>query len=163
MAEEQQAASTEENKVALRPEKIYVKDVSLETPNSPTIFTQEWQPKLNFDIGQKVTKVSDDGLYEVVLVLTATTTVDDMTAYLAEVHQAGIFTIQNTEPQQLDHMLGVFCPQMLYPYACATLTDLVTRGGFPQLVLAPLNFDAIYQQRLHEAQQHAAAEQTESS
>ena len=104
-----------------------------------------------------------DGVYEVVLVLTATTTVDDTTAYLAEVHQAGIFTIQNTEPQQLDHLLGVFCPQMLYPYACATLTDLVTRGGFPQLVLAPLNFDAIYQQRLHEAQQHAATEQTESS
>ena len=163
MAEEQQAASTEENKVSLRPEKIYIKDVSLETPNSPTVFTQEWQPKLNFDIGQKVTKVSDDGAYEVVLILTATTTVDDVTAYLAEVHQAGIFTIQNTEPQQLDHLLSVFCPQMLYPFACAVLTDLVTRGGFPQLVLAPLNFEAIYQQRLHEAQQHAAAEQTESS
>ena len=163
MAEEQQAASTEENKVALRPEKIYVKDVSLETPNSPTIFTQEWQPKLNFDIGQKVTKVSDDGLYEVVLVLTATTTVDDMTAYLAEVHQAGIFTIQGTNQQQLDSLLAVFCPRMLYPYACAAMSDLVSKGGFPQLMLAPLDFESMYRQRLDEAQQNAAAQEVESS
>ena len=163
MAEEKQEAGTEENRVSLRPEKIYVKDISLETPNSPAIFTQDWKPKLNFDIGQKVAKISEEGVYEVVLALTATTTVEDKTAYLAEVHQAGIFTIHNTEPQQLDHLLGVFCPQMLYPYACAALSDLVTRGGFPQLVLAPLNFEAIHQQRLQEAQQHAAAEPGESS
>ena len=162
MAEEQQQAGQQDNRVALRPEKIYTKDISLETPNSPAMFTQEWKPELNFDIGQKAAKISDEGLFEVVLVLTATTKVGDKTAYLAEVHQAGIFTIQNTEPQQLDHLLGVFCPQMLYPYACATLTDLVTRAGFPQLVLAPLNFDAIHQQRLREAQQHASSESAET-
>ena len=163
MAEEQQEAGQQDNRVAMRPEKIYIKDISLETPNSPGMFTQEWKPKINFDIGQQVAKISDEGVYEVVLVLTATTKVDDKTAYLAEVHQAGIFTIQTTDAQQLEHLLGVFCPQMLYPYACATLTDLVTRAGFPQLVLAPLNFDAIHQQRLREAQEHAAAESAETS
>ncbi|MGB5261104.1 MAG: protein-export chaperone SecB [Gammaproteobacteria bacterium] len=163
MAEEKQSASQDENKPALRPEKIYLKDVSFETPNSPTIFTLEWQPQLNFDIGQKVAKVSDEGLYEVVLVLTATTTVNDKTAYLAEVQQAGIFTIQNTDQAQLDRLLAVVCPRMLYPYACAALSDLVSRGGFPQLLLAPLNFDALYQQRLDEAQQKAAMQASESS
>ncbi len=163
MAEEQPAASGEENKAALRPEKIYLKDVSFETPNSPTIFTLEWQPQLNFDIGQKVTKVSDEGLYEVVLVLTATTKVSEQTAYLAEVQQAGIFTIQGTDQEQLDRLLGVFCPRMLYPYACAAMSDLVSKGGFPQLLLAPLNFDLLYQQRLDGAQQNAAEQEVESS
>lgn len=163
MAEEQPAASGEENKAALRPEKIYLKDVSFETPNSPTIFTLEWQPQLDFDIGQKVTKVSDEGLYEVVLVLTATTKVGEQTAYLAEVHQAGIFTIQGTDEQQLDRLLGIFCPRMLYPYACAAMSDLVSKGGFPQLLLAPLNFELLYQQRLDGAKQNAAAQEAESS
>ena len=163
MAEEPQAAPGEENKPALRPEKIYIKDVSFETPNSPTIFTLEWQPQLDFDIGQKVAKVSDEGLYEVVLVLTATTKVGDQTAYLAEVQQAGIFTIQGTNQQQLDRLLSVFCPRMLYPYACAAMSDLVSKGGFPQLLLAPLDFESMYRQRLDEAQQNAAAQEAESS
>jgi preprotein translocase subunit SecB len=163
MAEEQPAAPGEENKAALRPEKIYLKDVSFETPNSPTIFTLEWQPQLNFDIGQKVARVSDEGLYEVVLVLTATTTVGDQTAYLAEVHQAGIFTIQGADQAQLDRLLAVFCPRMLYPYACATMSDLVSKGGFPQLLLAPLDFQSMYQQRLDVAQKNSAAQEVESS
>jgi preprotein translocase subunit SecB len=163
MVDEAQAASGDENKATLRPEKIYLKDVSFETPNSPTIFTLEWQPQLNFDIGQKVAKVSDEGLYEVVLVLTATTTVNDKTAYLAEIQQAGIFTLHAADQAQLDRMLAVVCPRMLYPYACAAMSDLVSRGGFPQLLLAPLNFDALYQQRLVEAQEKSAAEPAEST
>ncbi|MDX1696678.1 MAG: protein-export chaperone SecB [Thiohalobacterales bacterium] len=146
MAEEQQ-----ENRPAIRIEKIYLKDVSLETPNSPAVFTIDWKPALNIDIGQKVARLGDEGLFEVVLVLTATTKIDDKTAYLAEVHQAGIFTLPTADQEQLDRLLGVFCPRMLYPYASAALSDLVTRGGFPQLVLAPMNFDAVYQQRQQES------------
>lgn len=164
MAEEEQAASQDENRPVIRTEKIYLKDVSFETPNAPTIFTLEWQPKLNFNIGQKASPISED-LYEVVLTLTATTTVGDQTAYLAEVHQAGIFTLQAREQEQLDRLVGVVCPRMLYPYACAALSELVTKGGFPQLLLAPLNFEALYQQRLQEKNEQTGteAQETEAS
>ena len=115
------------------------------------------------ELGQKVAKVNEEGLYEVILVLTATTTVNDQTAYLAEVHQAGLFTIQGTDQQQLNHLIGVFCPRMLYPYASAAMSDLVSKGGFPQLLLAPLNFESLYQQRLNEAQQQANMQESETS
>jgi preprotein translocase subunit SecB len=165
MAEEEQAASQEENQPVNRVEKVYLKDVSFETPNSPTIFTVEGQPQLNFDMTQKVAKISDD-LYEVVLILTATTTVGDQTAYLAEVHQAGIFTLQTREQEKIERLISIFCPRMLYPYACAALSELVTKGGFQQLLLAPLNFEALYQQRLQEKNEQAgtgAAQETEAS
>ena len=163
MAEENQAASQEDNAPQLRAEKIFIKDVSFETPNSPSIFTEEWKPSLTFDMGQQVSKVSDD-MFEVVLVITATTVVGDKTAYLAEVHQAGLFSLQWSDQRQLDRMLGVICPRMLYPYACSAASDLVTRGGFPQLILAPLNFDALYQQRLEEVKENNdSAEAPESS
>ena len=163
MAEEDQAAAQNGNNPTVRIEKIYVKDVSFETPNSPTIFTIEWQPQLNFDFAQKAAKISDDGLYEVVLVLTATTKVDNKTAYLAEVHQAGIFTIQHDDQQKIDRVLGVFCPRMLYPYACAAMSDLVSKGGFPQLFMAPINFDAFYQQRLNEAEDNKSPQENKTS
>ncbi len=162
MAEEDQAAAQNENRPTVRAEKIYLKDVSFETPNSPTIFTIDSRPQLNFNFGQKIAKISDDGLYEVVLVLTATTKVEDKTAYLAEVHQAGVFTIQHDDQQQIGRLLGVFCPRMLYPYACAAISDLVSKGGFPQLLLAPLNFDALYQQRLNEAQENAGQQDNQT-
>lgn len=163
MAEEDQAAAQNENKPSVRAEKIYLKDVSFETPNSPTIFTIEWRPQLNFEFGQKISKVSDDGLYEVVLVLTATTKIDDKTAYLAEIHQAGIFTIQHDDQQQIDRLLGIFCPRMLYPYACAAMSDIVSKGGFPQLLLAPINFEALYQQRLNEAEENSSPQENKTS
>lgn len=150
MAEEEQAAAQDENREILRAEKIYLKDLSLETPNSPGIFTVQWQPEMSFDIAQKVSRVSEDDLYEVVLVLTATIKVGEQTAYLAEVHQAGLFTIKVNDREKLDRLLAVFCPRMLYPYAGAAISDLVSKAGFPQLLLAPVNFDNLYQQRLDE-------------
>lgn len=162
MAEEEQAAAVDENRPGLRIEKIYLKDVSFETPNSPAVFTVDWKPALNIDIGQKLARLSDEGVYEVVLVLTATTKIEDKIAYLAEVQQAGIFTLQIPDQAQLERMLHVICPNMLYPYASAALSDLVTRGGFPQLSLAPMNFDAIYQQRQQEANSDNGAAQTQT-
>lgn len=138
----------------LQTQKVYIKDVSFETPNSPKIFTLEWKPSLNLDIAQKIIELPDN-YYEVILTLTATMKVGDVTAYLAEVQQAGIFLLEGFDEDRLRNIINVFCPRLLYPYASFVISDLVTRGGFPQLVLSPVNFEAIYKQRLAEAEQQA--------
>ena len=157
MADEQQAAPQNEGEQkSIQPQKIYLKDVSFETPNSPDIFLKEWKPHLGVEFGYSAT-ATDDGLHEVVLVLTATVKVEGETAYLAEVHQAGIFSISGHSPEEIQRLHNVYCNRFLYPYACAAISDLVTRGGFPQLLLAPINFAQIYQRRLEEAQATEAA------
>ena len=128
-------------------QKIYVKDMSFETPNSPAIFTQDWRPEINLELNSQANKVTE-GVHEVVLSLTVTAKLGDNTAYLAEVQQAGIFTLQGFEEPELRPMLGAFCPGTLYPYARESVSDLVARGGFPQLVLAPINFDALYAEQV---------------
>ena len=148
--EEQPAARTEGNKKIIRPQKIYLKDVSFEAPNSPELFTKKWEPKLDVEMNQSVSMLEDD-IYEVVLVVTVTVTVEDKTAFLAEVHQAGIFVLKGHEPEALQRLQQVFCLRTLYPYAGATLSDMVTRGGFPQLLLAPMNFNALYAKKLQQA------------
>jgi preprotein translocase subunit SecB len=132
-------------------QKIYVKDMSFETPNSPAIFTQDWKPEINLELNSQATKVSD-GVHEVVVSLTVTAKLGGTTAYLVEVQQAGIFTMQGFEETELAPMLGAFCPGTLYPYARETVTDLVSRGGFPQLILAPINFDALFAQQVQKLQ-----------
>jgi preprotein translocase subunit SecB len=145
-----QSSSGESGSAVIQPQKIYAKDVSFETPNSPAIFQKGWEPALTVDLGQAVTRLGED-VYEVVLSLTATMKCGDATAYLAEVQQAGIFTIKGIEEEKLLHILNIYCPRTLYPYACSALTELVARGGFPQLMLAPVSFEAIYHQRQMEA------------
>lgn len=147
-------AGTEQPQQQFMIQKIYCKDISFETPNSPVIFTKEGQPELKVDLNTQVNNLAE-GLYEVILQVTATTEIEDKTAFLAEVHQAGIFNITGFEGQHLDGMLGSYCPNILFPYARETISDLVTRGGFPQLVLQPVNFDAIYAQHLQEKQKQA--------
>jgi len=138
-------------------QKIYLKDVSFESPNSPKSFTfQEWNPNINVQVGNAVTTVGDNQ-YEVALTITVTATQDDKTLYLAEVQYAGIFGIVGFDREQLQQMLGAYCPNLLLPYIRETVSDLVTKGGFPQFLLQPINFDALYQQ--HRQQQQAAAEQ----
>lgn len=132
-------------------QKIYVKDMSFETPNSPGIFTQDWHPEINLELNSQANKIAD-GVHEVVLSLTVTAKLGGNTAYLAEVQQAGIFSLQGFEEAELPPLLGAFCPGTLYPYARETVTDLVARGGFPQLVLAPINFDALYAQQIQKVQ-----------
>jgi preprotein translocase subunit SecB len=151
MAEEEQPAGNGEQKV-IHPQKIFLKDVSFETPNSPEIFLQEWQPDMDIEIDSKARPMEDD-LYEVVLTLTATTKVSDKTAYLAEVHQAGIFRMKGFDDAELHRLHNVYCLRFLYPYGSAALSELVLKGGFPQLLPAPVNFDAIYRQRMQAAQQ----------
>lgn len=132
-------------------QKIYVKDMSFETPNSPGIFTQDWKPEINLELNTQGSKVTE-GVHEVILSLTVTAKLGGNTAYLAEVQQAGIFSMQGFGEAELAPMLGAFCPGTLYPYAREAVSDLVARGGFPQLVLAPINFDALYAQQIQKVQ-----------
>lgn len=128
-------------------QKLYIKDLSFESPSSPTIFRADWQPKLTLDLNVNSNKL-DDVTHHVVLTVTATVVNGDKTAFLAEVNQAGIFTIKNFGEEQLHHLLGSYCPAVMFPYARETISSLVERGGFPPLYLAPINFDALYQQEM---------------
>jgi preprotein translocase subunit SecB len=134
-------------------QKIYTKDLSFETPNSPKIFTQAWQPSLDLNLATQ-SKALEDGVFEVVLSITATVKLEEEIAYLVEVQQAGIITANGFDEEELSPLLGSFCPNVLFPYAREVISDLVSKGGFPQLILAPINFDALY---LQNQQQKAAS------
>lgn len=140
-------------------QRIYVKDLSYETPNTPAVFQQKWEPELTLDLNT-THKLLEPGVYEVILSVTATVSNQKATAFLVEVKQAGIFTIQGAPTNQLDHLLNSFCPNILFPYAREAITNQVIHGSFPQLVLAPINFDALYMQKL--AEQQAANQEQES-
>jgi preprotein translocase subunit SecB len=124
--------------------KLYVKDISFETPNTPAIFKTEWQPDADVNLRTSVVQI-EPGEYEVTLAITASVKVGERTAFLAEVHQAGIFAIVGLTHDELEVVVGSYCPSVLYPYAREVVSDLVVRGGFPPFVLAPVNFDALYQ------------------
>lgn len=130
-------------------QKIHVKDVSFEAPNSPQIFTEKWEPKVEFNLSSSAQALQEN-LYETTLTVTVTIKVEDKTAYLIEVCQAGIFSISGLTEQEMGPMLGSFCPNLLFPYAREVVSDLVTKGGFPPMLLAPVNFDALYTQHLEQ-------------
>lgn len=133
-------------------QRVYIKNLSYETNDTPNVFQEKWEPELNLDLNTEHTEL-DKGVYEVVLKVTATVTNSSKTAFLVEVDQAGIFTIQGPSKEQLDHLLNSFCPSLLFPYAREAISSEVMRGSFPQLVLAPINFDALYMQQLEELKQ----------
>ena len=135
-------------------QKVYLKDVSLEMPNSPAIFTEQWQPQSEVRLETGATPLTQE-LFEVVLTVTVTAKLGDRTAYLAEVQQAGLFTLRGFDDPQMGHMLHAFCPNILFPFAREELASLIGKGGFPALLLNPINFDGLYMQRLQ--QQPAAA------
>ena len=147
MADEQQAngaAAPEQNQAPqFNIQRIYTKDISFETPNSPGVFTKEWKPEIKLDLDTRTNQVNDT-TYEVVLAVTVTASLGEETAFLCEVQQAGIFSIGEMPEANVAHTLGSFCPNMLFPYARETVSSLVSRGTFPQLNLAPVNFDAIF-------------------
>ena|SRR3990167_4101092 len=131
-------------------QRIYIKNLSYETTNTPAIFQQEWEPHLELELHTKYTEL-EANIYEVVLTVTSTVKNKNATAFLIEVEQAGIFSIQGAPNEQLDHILGSFCPSILFPYAREIITAEVSRGSFPQLILAPVNFDALYMQQKQQA------------
>ena len=131
-------------------QRIYTKDVSFEAPGAPDIFSGEWTPEIKMDLQSNPRPIGDD-IYEIVMVITLTCTVGDKTAYLCEVHQAGIFGIRGFDDEEMGHMLGAYCPNVLFPYAREVISDLVSKGSFPAMLVAPVNFDALYQQKLTES------------
>ncbi|MFK7957727.1 MAG: protein-export chaperone SecB [Lysobacterales bacterium] len=143
----------EENTAGAQPEaaqqsrfnvqKIFLKDVSFESPGAPAIFAERGEPELKMNLQQRVQAVSD-GQYEVVLTVTVTCKLGDKTAYLAEVQQAGIFGLEGFEQEQLQATLGAYCPTILFPYARQQISELVSHGGFQPLLLQPVNFDQLY-------------------
>ncbi len=133
-------------------QKIYTKDMSFETPNSPKVFTEKWEPAVDFNLGTHVMPL-ENSMYEVALKVTITVKNGDSTAYLVEVNQAGIFSLGGFTDAEMGSMVGSFCPNILFPYAREAISDLVIKGGFPQMLLAPVNFDALYAQHLQHAQQ----------
>ena len=131
-------------------QRIYVKDASFESPKSPHGFRAQWKPKVNLELNSRYFMI-ENGLYEVVLHVTVSaSTEDDGLMYLVEVQQAGIFLVDGIEENARLHVLGSFCPNVLFPYAREVVDSLVLKGSFPPLMLNPVNFDAIYQQSLAE-------------
>ena len=127
--------------------KVYTKDMSLETPNSPQVFTVEWNPDVNVQLHTDANKL-DEQFFEVTLTVTVTTKLEERTAYLVEVQQAGIFQLAGIGDDDLGPVLGSMCPGILFPYAREAVSDLITRAGFQPMLLTPVNFDAMYYQHV---------------
>ena len=141
-------------------QKIYVKDLSFESPRAPSVFNMQVAPQTQLNMRSTAREVAPN-TQEVTLTLTVEAKDQDQTLFLVEVAQAGIFTLQGYNEQERAMLLGAYCPSALYPYAREAVSDLVVRGGFPQLLLQPINFDALYMQAMQQRQQQAAG--TESS
>lgn len=145
-----EAAASEKPQAQFGLQRIYLKDISFESPQGFKALQLRTQPQVNQDISSKVNKIGDD-TYEVVLSLTVTVKNEDETLYLVEVHQAGLFTVRGFDNKQLAQVVNTQCPNILFPYARETLDNMVVRGGFPPLLLPPINFDALFQQALAQA------------
>ena len=130
-------------------EKLYVKDLSLEVPNAPQIYLEREAPQVEIQLGTSGNGLGD-GVYEVVLTVTVTAKLEEKTVFLVEVGQAGIFRIMNVPNEQVEPLIAVACPNILFPFARETVSDAVTRAGFSPIVLQPVNFEAMYMQRLQE-------------
>ena len=139
-------ATTEEQQPTFQIEKIYVKDLSFELPNAPQVFMQSENPQLEIQVRNDAQQFAE-ALYEVVVTVTVTARLKEKTLFLAEAAQAGIFSLRGVPADDLAPLLGIACPNILYPYVREAISDLVTRGGFPPVLLAPVSFEALYAQR----------------
>ena len=163
MTDQAQAPAADPSQQAsLQIEKLYVKDLSLEVPNAPQVFTQQVQPEVEVQI-TTAAKQFAEGYFEAVVSATVTARAGEHTLFLAEAAQAGIFSLRNVPPEQLDALLGIACPQILFPYLREAISDLVVRGGFPPVLLSPVSFEALYLQRMQQqaGQERGAAPQIE--
>lgn len=131
-------------------EKLYVRDASIEVPNAPAIFTERAMPQINVELGNAVNQVQDD-IFDVSIKVTVTAKIEDKTAFLVEVTQSGIFALRNVPQQDMGPILGITCPNILFPYAREAISDMVTRAGFMPVLLNPINFEALYVQQQQEA------------
>ncbi len=137
-------------------EKLYVKDLSVEVPNAPEIYLEQASPNVEIQLNTQGRGVAD-GVFEVVLTVTVTAKIEDKTMFLVEVGQGGVFRVQNVPGDQIEPLLAIACPNVLFPYARESVSDAITRAGFQPIVLQPVNFEAMYMQRMQEAQEAASA------
>jgi len=154
MTDETTTAGTEAQQPQFSIQRIYVKDISFETPQGAAAFQKQWKPKVSQDLNTKSKKISDD-LYEVALRVTITMADEDSTLYLIEVEQAGLFTIKGFAEQQLPQVINATCPSILFPYLRDTIDNVVTKGSFPALMLPPINFDALFANAVQQAAEEA--------
>jgi preprotein translocase subunit SecB len=131
-------------------QRVYLKEASLEQPNSPAILLEQENPAVDIQLGVEATPVAD-GIFEVCVTATVQTKIKDKTVFLVEAKQAGIFEIRNLPPEQLSQIMGIACPQIVYPYLRGNVADLIQRGGFPPVHLSEINFQAMYEQQQAEA------------
>ena len=144
-------------------EKLYVRDLSLEIPNAPRIFLDRETPEVNIQLHTKSERI-DEGMYEVLLTITATAKVKEKTMFLVEVQQAGIFQIRHVPESEMEAVLGIACPNILFPYLREVVSDIVSRAGFNAVILSPVNFEALYYQGKQQAEQNSAtAEKAEET
>ena len=148
MAEEQAAQQQQQFTV----QRIYTKDLSFESPSTPAVFKKQWQPKVTVELNTKSEAIDTEGNFEVVLSITITAKIEDETAFLIEVQQAGIFYVRGFAGEGLRRILGTAAPNLLFPYARETIDTVCVKGAFPAIMLAPVNFDAVYQQALIQSQ-----------
>ena len=128
-------------------QRIYTKDISFESPNAPQVFISEWEPKINVDLSTEIQALSEDTI-QVVLTVNVVAKHEDKTAFLVEVQQAGIFLAKGFSEEELGPLMGIGAPNTLYPYAREVVSDLITRGSFPQFTLQPVNFEQMYAQQM---------------
>jgi preprotein translocase subunit SecB len=147
-----QGQAIPQDQASFQIEKIYVKDLSLEIPNAPAVFMEQVNPQLEVQVGTEISNFADS-LYEVTVTATVTARAGEKTVFLAEAAQAGIFAVRNVPAQELDPLLSIGCPTIVFPYLRETISDLVTRGGFPPVLLSPVSFEALYMQRKQEQAQ----------
>lgn len=140
-------------------QKIYIKDLSFESPNAPAVFREQWKPQTDVHLTAQNVKI-EDTIYEVTLNVTVTSTQNEKTAFLIELKQAGIFLIKGFSQEQHNQLLGSYCPHTLFPFAREAISDFASKGGFPPLLLTPVNFDALYAQQLEKLKSKQSASDT---
>ena len=148
--------ATEENTPVFQIQRVYLKDLSLEQPNSPAILLEQDQPTVDIQLGVEASPVAD-GLFEVAVTATVQTKIKDKTVFLVEAKQAGIFEIRHIPEDQMGPIMGIACPQIVYPYLRGNVADIINRAGFPPVHLAEINFQAMYEQQQQQQQQPAGA------
>jgi len=156
MTDSNNGANVQNNETQFAVQRIYTKDLSFESPKAPQIFQQKWEPAVELSLNSKQNELGGD-FHEVVLSLSVTVKTGEEVAFIAEVQQAGIFLIKGLDEAAMHHTLAAFCPNILFPYAREALDNLVIRGSFPALMLAPVNFDALYAQEMQRRQQEQQA------
>ena len=151
MAEQDKAAAEKQLSIV----KIYLKDFSFESPQSPKVFrADEWKPKTSLNLRSAHTPVDGD-FHEVVLTISVEAKDDDKTLFLVELHQAGLFEVTGHTPEEAGMLFGSFCPNILFPYARESMAAIIQKGGFPEFILQPINFDALYMQTLQQQEEAA--------